>query len=310
MWVEPDLNLPGGESLVRQLLARPALLPRPPTACTTRIGWNPDSFGYNWQLPQIYKRSGMDYFVTQKMHWNDTNTAPVPALLVGVARRLQGPHVFPNRLRPRERKPHAHLRRLRRIRHAQPRHHEHLDLYGIGDHGGGPTRTMLDQADNWIAAGQAVGGDVAFRLRNEAGTEGASALEANPSLTENRKGTITTVPKTSQTGGDVAFRLRNETGTNWALAPEANPSPAENRKGTITSVPKTSQTGGDVAFRLRNETGTKRGFSPGRQRPPSGDYAARNPEGIYGFHLAGHVSPTGGDVAFRLRKRSSSTKGL
>ncbi len=43
---------------------------------TARIGWNPDSFGYNWQLPQIYKRSGLDYFVTQKMHWNDTNQLP------------------------------------------------------------------------------------------------------------------------------------------------------------------------------------------------------------------------------------------
>ena len=41
-----------------------------------RIGWNPDSFGYNWQLPQIYKKSGIDYFVTQKMTWNDTNQLP------------------------------------------------------------------------------------------------------------------------------------------------------------------------------------------------------------------------------------------
>src|ERR1700690_1952334 len=36
------------------------------------IGWNPDSFGYNWQLPQIYKTCGMDYFVTKKIYWNDT----------------------------------------------------------------------------------------------------------------------------------------------------------------------------------------------------------------------------------------------
>ena len=42
-----------------------------------RIGWNPDSFGYNWQLPQIFiKKSGVDYFVTQKMEWNDTNQLP------------------------------------------------------------------------------------------------------------------------------------------------------------------------------------------------------------------------------------------
>ena len=33
-------------------------------------------FGYTWQLPQIYKKSGVDYFVTQKMTWNDTNQLP------------------------------------------------------------------------------------------------------------------------------------------------------------------------------------------------------------------------------------------
>ncbi len=75
MWVEPDLNLPGGESLVRQLLVGQRYFQQQ-YGVTARIGWNPDSFGYNWQLPQIYKRSGLDYFVTQKMHWNDTNQLP------------------------------------------------------------------------------------------------------------------------------------------------------------------------------------------------------------------------------------------
>ncbi|HWY99783.1 MAG TPA: hypothetical protein VNX17_01810, partial [Edaphobacter sp.] len=75
MWVEPDLNLPDGESLVRQLLVGQRYFNQQ-YGVTARIGWNPDSFGYNWQLPQIYKRSGMDYFVTQKMHWNDTNQLP------------------------------------------------------------------------------------------------------------------------------------------------------------------------------------------------------------------------------------------
>jgi len=54
-----------------------------------RIGWNPDSFGYTWQLPQIYKKSGVDYFVTQKMTWNDTNQLR-SAVLVGVAGWVEG----------------------------------------------------------------------------------------------------------------------------------------------------------------------------------------------------------------------------
>ena len=66
MWVEPDLNMPDGESLVRQLLVGKRYF-KQHLGADVRIGWNPDSFGYNWQLPQIYKKSGVDYFVTQKM---------------------------------------------------------------------------------------------------------------------------------------------------------------------------------------------------------------------------------------------------
>ncbi len=75
MWVEPDLNMPDGESLVRQLLVGKRWY-KQAYGVDVRIGWNPDSFGYNWQLPQIYKKSGVDYFVTQKMTWNDTNQLP------------------------------------------------------------------------------------------------------------------------------------------------------------------------------------------------------------------------------------------
>src|ERR1700732_5439932 len=72
MWVEPDLNMPDGESQVRSLLLGKRFF-QEQYGVDVRIGWTPDSFGYNWQLPQIYKRSGVDFFVTQKMEWNDTN---------------------------------------------------------------------------------------------------------------------------------------------------------------------------------------------------------------------------------------------
>ncbi|EQD71787.1 Glycoside hydrolase, family 38, core domain protein, partial [mine drainage metagenome] len=51
MWVEPDLNMPDGESQVRQLLVGQRTFQQL-YGVTTRIGWNPDSFGYDWQLPQ------------------------------------------------------------------------------------------------------------------------------------------------------------------------------------------------------------------------------------------------------------------
>jgi alpha-mannosidase len=66
MWVEPDLNMPAGESLVRQILVGKRYFQKN-FGIDIKIGWNPDSFGYNWQLPQIYKKSGIDYFVTSKL---------------------------------------------------------------------------------------------------------------------------------------------------------------------------------------------------------------------------------------------------
>ena len=76
--------MPGGESLIRQLLIGQRTLQQL-YGVTTRIGWNPDSFGYNWQLPQIYKKSGIDYFVTQKLAWNEINPAPSQGFLVAVS---------------------------------------------------------------------------------------------------------------------------------------------------------------------------------------------------------------------------------
>ncbi len=76
MWVEPDLNMPAGESQVRQLLLGKRYFQQK-FGVDIKVGWNPDSFGYNWQLPQIYKKSGIDYFLTQKLRYNDTNQLPL-----------------------------------------------------------------------------------------------------------------------------------------------------------------------------------------------------------------------------------------
>ena len=95
MWVEPDLNMPDGESLVRQILVGKRYFQKN-FGVDVKIGWNPDSFGYNWQLPQIYKKSGMDYFVTQKLLWaHEFTDLPLQALLVGVARRQPPADLFP-----------------------------------------------------------------------------------------------------------------------------------------------------------------------------------------------------------------------
>ncbi len=150
MWVEPDLNIPDGESLVRQLLVGQRYFQKE-YGVAARIGWNPDSFGYNWQLPQIYKRSGLDYFVTQKMHWNDTNKLPFRLFWWQSPDGSKVLTYFPTDYVHSNVNPTRISADFAESAHFNPGTTEMLDLYGIGDHGGGPTRAMLDQADHWIA---------------------------------------------------------------------------------------------------------------------------------------------------------------
>jgi alpha-mannosidase len=147
MWVEPDLNMPDGESLVRQLLIGKRYF-KQEFGADVRIGWNPDSFGYNWQLPQIYKKSGIDYFVTQKMAWNDMNQLPFKLFWWqspdGSRVLTYFPHDYVNEIEP--------VRIAKDItiaREHNPGLPEMMHLYGIGDHGGGPTRAMLDSGLVW-----------------------------------------------------------------------------------------------------------------------------------------------------------------
>jgi alpha-mannosidase len=157
MWVEPDLNMPDGESLTRQILVGKRYF-QSRFGVDVKIGWNPDSFGYNWQLPQIYKKSGMNYFVTQKLLWAHEFTtfpyklfwwqAPDGSRLLtyfprdyaasiegpGMAKDLSvwAPAIYGPKLS------------------GSP---EMLHLYGVGDHGGGPTREMLDNANELLLPG-------------------------------------------------------------------------------------------------------------------------------------------------------------
>ena len=76
MYVEPDCNIPNAESLIRQCLYGQQTYKRM-FGRTVNNAWLPDVFGNSWILPQILKKSGVDYFVSNKMStWNDTNRFP------------------------------------------------------------------------------------------------------------------------------------------------------------------------------------------------------------------------------------------
>jgi alpha-mannosidase len=146
LWIEPELNIIDGESLVRQVLYGQHYM-REKFGSINRIAWLPDSFGFCWQLPQILKQGGIEFFVTQKLRWNDTTQfphelfwwqAPDGTRLFSVMSALIGQDVDP----------------IKMANYAWEWEHKtnyssSLWLPGVGDHGGGPTRDMLEVADRW-----------------------------------------------------------------------------------------------------------------------------------------------------------------
>ena len=143
MWVEPDCNLISGESWTRQLLYGKRYF-KEKFGVDIKIGWNPDSFGYNWNMPQFYRDAGIDAFITQKIGWNDTNMFPYRLFW------WQGPDssklltYFPNNYVNEIKNPYSLVDWLRQFE-ANTGFKKMLVLYGVGDHGGGPDLEMIDR---------------------------------------------------------------------------------------------------------------------------------------------------------------------
>ncbi|HEX8893790.1 MAG TPA: glycoside hydrolase family 38 C-terminal domain-containing protein [Terriglobales bacterium] len=159
MWVEPDLNMPDGESLVRQILYGKRYF-KQKFGVDVNIGWNPDSFGYNAQLPQIYVRSGIDYFVTQKLLWaHEFTTFPYRLFWWqapdGSRLMTYFPSDYANAIEPvkmaRDSATYGPLmwKYNGGTNSAPAGALQMMYLYGVGDHGGGPTRVDLDTTLRW-----------------------------------------------------------------------------------------------------------------------------------------------------------------
>ncbi|MFT4293945.1 MAG: glycoside hydrolase family 38 C-terminal domain-containing protein [Micropruina sp.] len=75
MWVEADAVLPGGEAMIRQFLYGQRFF-RDEFGIECRGAWLPDSFGYSAALPQLLVGAGFEWFLTQKISWNERNVFP------------------------------------------------------------------------------------------------------------------------------------------------------------------------------------------------------------------------------------------
>lgn len=150
MWLEPDTNVPNGESLVRQCIYGMRFFEEEYGQRTTVL-WLPDVFGYSWALPQILRGVGVTKFMTSKISWNDTNAFPHDTFRW---RGTDGSEVLTHFITtpdPGERyyTYNGHMSATEvlgtpQIYRQKEINNQLLYLFGWGDGGGGPTREMLE----------------------------------------------------------------------------------------------------------------------------------------------------------------------
>ncbi|GFE64967.1 alpha-mannosidase [Litoreibacter roseus] len=156
MWVEPDLNMPGPEALVRQLVLGRRYFMEQFGDVETPVLWLPDTFGFPGQIPQLMKQAGLRWFVTNKLNWNQINRVPssthwwdgldgsrVLAHILTTPRQVQYlpfPTNYKSDLTASE--------VLGTWTNSTAQDHvQHLPIcFGYGDGGGGPTEELLAKA--------------------------------------------------------------------------------------------------------------------------------------------------------------------
>ena len=154
MWVEPDTNVPSGESLVRQLLLGKRFM-KEEFGVDSKVVWLPDVFGYSWALPQIMQKSGIDYFMTSKISWNQLNRFPhdtfnwrgvdgteILTHMITMPEHPEGgpPYTYNGIIEPKSIKGAWDEYQQKDI------NEEVLASFGWGDGGGGPTKEQIETA--------------------------------------------------------------------------------------------------------------------------------------------------------------------
>ena len=139
-WVQPDCNLPGGESFVRQALYGQRYF-QSRFGVHATVGYNVDSFGHHAMLPQLLRKSGMDSYVFTRpaphekglpgsvFWWEADDGSRVLAFRILYEYNSWGKHLEP------------FVRRT--MAEAKTPHDTLMCFYGVGNHGGGPTRENL-----------------------------------------------------------------------------------------------------------------------------------------------------------------------
>ncbi len=156
MYVECDCNLTGGESFVRQIMQGKRFF-KEEFGVDNKVLFLPDVFGYSAALPQILKKSGVDYFITSKISWNDTNMMPYDSF---IWEGIDGTEIYSSFITTQRAKGDHSISNFTTYvgmldapnvmgtwdRYQQKEYNKNTIMtYGYGDGGGGPTRWMLEK---------------------------------------------------------------------------------------------------------------------------------------------------------------------
>jgi alpha-mannosidase len=222
MWVEADCNISGGESLARQfLLGRTFFRQHFGADAESPILWLPDVFGYAWNLPQLIKEAGLDYFFTIKIGWSQYNRMPYDSFWW---QGLDGTRVLTHFSPTKETGDHFIATYNAKANPAETlstwtnfqqkeQSQDLLMAFGYGDGGGGPTRDMLENIREM--------GDFPAtpRIRHAKAIDFFRALEANSGdqlpiwkgelYLEYHRGTYTTQSRNKRANRKSEFLLHN-----------------------------------------------------------------------------------------------------
>ena len=144
-WLQPDCNIPSGESFARHALYSQRYF-KSRFGKTAKVGYNVDSFGHNGNLPQLYKKSGIDAYIFMRPDSYNEKNYPFPNNTPFLWKGVDGTELLTSRI-------HMsygfglsdnEFEVIERDAVASGQNHI-MVFFGIGNHGGGPTVRQLEK---------------------------------------------------------------------------------------------------------------------------------------------------------------------
>lgn len=138
MWTEGDMNLSSGEAISRSFLLGQRYF-QSKLGKMAKVGWLPDNFGHVSQMPQILKLAGCDYFYFHRCKpyvgtfwWIAPDSSRVLCYANDgyngdIKKELKGD-----------------------VQRYSPEKRRILQITGVGDHGGGPTRANINMVHQLV----------------------------------------------------------------------------------------------------------------------------------------------------------------